>query len=76
METNLINMVIVLVLLLIGVIINIITSIWIYRDAIRQGNNNEYALIVLFGTLLLPFIGAFVYLIIRKNKKSERKSKC
>ncbi len=69
MEPNPLNMVIVLVLLLIGVILNIITSIWIYRDAIRRGNSNEYALIVLFGTLFLPFIGGLVYFIIRNNKR-------
>jgi len=72
METNPLNIVLVLILILIGAIINIITSIWIYRDAIRRGNSNEYALIVLFGTLFLPFIGGLVYLIIRKNKNSER----
>ncbi len=71
MEADPLNMAIVLVLLLIGVILNIITSIWIYRDSIHRGNSNEYALIVLFGTLFLPFIGGIAYFIIRKDKRNE-----
>ncbi len=48
-------------------ILNIITSIWTYRDAMRNGNSKEYALLALIGTLFFPVIGLIVYLIIRKD---------
>ncbi|NIK13323.1 PLDc N-terminal domain-containing protein [Alkalibacillus sp. S2W] len=48
-------------------ILNIVTSIWSYRDAKRKGKSNEYAMIVLFGTLFLPVMGFIVYLIIRND---------
>ncbi len=50
-----------------GLILNVITSIWAYKDALKMGNSKEYALIVLVGTLFFPIIGIIVYLIIRKN---------
>ncbi|WP_026703372.1 PLDc N-terminal domain-containing protein [Salibacterium aidingense] len=48
-------------------LLNIITSIWAYRDSIRKGNSKEYALIVLIGTLFFPLIGLIVYLFIRNS---------
>lgn len=48
-------------------ILNIATSIWAYRDAIRRGNSKEYAVIVLLATMFFPVIGLIVYLIIRKD---------
>nr|WP_081590254.1 PLDc N-terminal domain-containing protein [Brevibacillus massiliensis] len=46
---------------------NIVTSIWAYRDALRNGRSKEYALIVLFGTLIFPVMGLIVYLVIRRD---------
>ncbi|MFB4165823.1 PLDc N-terminal domain-containing protein [Alteribacillus sp. JSM 102045] len=48
-------------------LLNIITSVWAYRDSIRKGNSKEFALIVLIGTLFFPIVGLIVYLIIRNN---------
>ncbi|WP_138415135.1 hypothetical protein [Aquibacillus sediminis] len=48
-------------------ILDIITSIWAYRDARAKGNSKEYAVIVLVGTLFFPVIGLIVYLIIRND---------
>jgi hypothetical protein len=47
--------------------LNIITSIWAYRDSLRKGNSKEYAIVVLIGTLFFPVIGLIIYLIIRNN---------
>ncbi|MFC0471739.1 PLDc N-terminal domain-containing protein [Halalkalibacter kiskunsagensis] len=49
-----------------GLILNVITSIWCYRDSIRQGNSKEYSLLCLVATLFFPIIGFIIYLIIRK----------
>ncbi|MFC5713255.1 PLDc N-terminal domain-containing protein [Thalassorhabdus alkalitolerans] len=46
-------------------LLNILTSVWAYRDAVRKGNSKEYALLVLIGTLFFPVIGLLVYLLIR-----------
>ncbi|WP_096201689.1 PLDc N-terminal domain-containing protein [Bacillus sp. FJAT-45350] len=48
-------------------LLNILTSIWAYRDSIRKGNSKEYAIIVLVGTLFFPILGLIVYLIIRND---------
>lgn len=47
-------------------LLNILTSIWAYRDSIRNGNSKEYAIVVLIGTLFFPVLGLIVYFIIRK----------
>lgn len=47
-------------------ILNIITSVWAYQDAKRMGRSNEYALLLLIGTLFFPVAGIIVYLIIRR----------
>jgi pilus assembly protein TadC len=49
-------------------LLNILTSIWSYRDSLRKGNSKEFAIIVLIGTLFFPIIGLIVYLIIRNDK--------
>lgn len=49
-----------------GFILNIMTSIWCYRDSLRQGNSKEYSLIILVATLFFPIVGFIIYLIIRK----------
>ncbi|MDV2684442.1 PLDc N-terminal domain-containing protein [Alkalihalophilus lindianensis] len=49
-----------------GFILNVITSIWCYRDSIRSGNSKEYSLLILVATLFFPVIGFIVYLFIRK----------
>ncbi|MRG85583.1 PLDc N-terminal domain-containing protein [Salinibacillus xinjiangensis] len=48
-------------------ILNIVTSIWAYRDSIRNGNSKEYAIVVLIGTLFFPIVGLIVYLVIRND---------
>jgi heme/copper-type cytochrome/quinol oxidase subunit 2 len=48
-------------------ILNIATSVWAYRDALRRGRSYEYAMLVLIGTLFFPVIGLIVYIIIREN---------
>lgn len=48
-------------------LLNIITSIWAYRDSIAKGNSKEFAIIVLVGTLFFPILGLIIYLIIRKD---------
>ncbi|MBO8155461.1 MAG: PLDc N-terminal domain-containing protein [Bacillaceae bacterium] len=47
--------------------LNVITSIWAYRDSLNKGHSKEYALIVLIGTLFFPILGLIVYLIIRND---------
>lgn len=48
-------------------VLNIVTSVWAYRDAIRRGRSKEYAIIVLVATLIFPIMGLIVYLIIRND---------
>lgn len=48
-------------------ILNVITSIWAYRDSIRKGSSKEYAIVVLIGTLFFPILGLIIYLIIRND---------
>ncbi|OXM85819.1 PLDc N-terminal domain-containing protein [Paenibacillus rigui] len=48
-------------------VLNIVLSIWAYRDSLRRGKSQEYALIVLFGMLFFPIIGLIIYLFIRKD---------
>ena len=48
-------------------ILNIATSVWAYRDAKRLGKSNEYALLILIGTIVFPVIGLIIYWIIRKD---------
>ncbi|MFC0522221.1 hypothetical protein ACFFGV_01285 [Pontibacillus salicampi] len=52
---------------IIVILVNIVTSIWAYRDAQRKGKSKEFALIVLIGTLLFPILGLIVYVIIRND---------
>ncbi|PYZ97040.1 hypothetical protein CR205_14630 [Alteribacter lacisalsi] len=56
-----------LIIILTIFILNIITSIWAYRDSQRRGNSKEYGLLILFGTLFFPVIGLIIYLIIRQD---------
>lgn len=58
---------IVLFIMVIIFLLNIITSIWAYRDSLRRGNSKEFAIIILLGTLFFPLIGLIIYLIIRKD---------
>ncbi|KZE54659.1 hypothetical protein AV540_06415 [Brevibacillus parabrevis] len=55
-----------LVIVLLSVL-NIVISIWGYRDSRRRGNSNEFSIIVLVALLFFPIIGLIVYLIIRKD---------
>ncbi|MFD2703874.1 hypothetical protein [Salibacterium lacus] len=48
-------------------LLNIITSIWSYRDAVAKGNSKEFALLILLGTLFFPLVGLIIYLFIRNR---------
>lgn len=48
-------------------VLNIVTSVWAYRDSLSKGQSKEYALVVLIGTLFFPVVGLIVYLIIRND---------
>lgn len=48
-------------------LLNIATSVWAYRDAKQMGKSNEYALLVLIGTIVFPVVGFIIYLIIRRD---------
>ncbi|GIQ67858.1 hypothetical protein DUZ99_03055 [Xylanibacillus composti] len=48
-------------------ILNIVTSVWAYRDSLRKGKSKEYAIIVLVATLIFPILGLIVYLVIRND---------
>ncbi|MCA1012602.1 PLDc N-terminal domain-containing protein [Halobacillus halophilus] len=48
-------------------ILNIVTSIWSYRDSRRKGRSPEFAIMVLLGTLFFPVIGLVIYLVIRND---------
>lgn len=61
-------MILPLLILLFLNIINIVISIWAYRDARRRGNSKEFSVIVLVALLIFPIIGLIVYLVIRKDK--------
>jgi len=47
--------------------LQIAVCVWGYRDSIRRGKSNEYAIVVLFGLLFFPIVGLIVYLIIRND---------
>ncbi|WNC17730.1 PLDc N-terminal domain-containing protein [Brevibacillus brevis] len=53
--------------ILLANVLNILISIWAYRDARKRGNSKEYAIIVLIALLFFPLIGLIVYLVIRKD---------
>lgn len=48
-------------------VIHIAICVWGYRDAIRKGKSQEFALIVLLGLLFFPVMGFIVYLLIRND---------
>ena len=48
-------------------ILNIVTSIWAYRDALRKGKSKEYSLIVLVATIFFPVVGLIIYILIRND---------
>ncbi|WP_412097976.1 hypothetical protein [Halobacillus litoralis] len=48
-------------------VLNIVTSIWAYRDSKRKGKSDLYCLAVLIGTLFFPVVGLIVYAIIRND---------
>lgn len=48
-------------------LLHIVLSIWAYRDCLRRGKSQEYAIVVLFGMLFFPLMGLIVYLVIRND---------
>ncbi|MHA1678359.1 MAG: PLDc N-terminal domain-containing protein [Promethearchaeota archaeon] len=57
-------MTIVIVLAVIGLIINIILMVWVYKDAEARGMGGALWLIIVF---LTSWIGCLIYLIVRGN---------
>lgn len=57
---------IILLFVLGGFLLNLLTSIWCYRDSLNQGNSKEYSLLILVATLFFPVLGFIIYLIIRR----------
>lgn len=48
-------------------LLHIVLCIWAYRDCLKRGKSQEYAVIVLFGMLFFPLMGLIVYMVIRKD---------
>jgi uncharacterized membrane protein YhaH (DUF805 family) len=48
-------------------VVHIAICVWGYRDAIRKGKSQEFALIVLLGLLFFPVMGFIIYLLIRND---------
>nr|WP_220127190.1 hypothetical protein [Halobacillus locisalis] len=48
-------------------LLNVITSVWAYRDAKHKGKSALYCLVVLIGTLFFPVGGLIIYAIIRND---------
>ncbi|ASF41473.1 hypothetical protein CEH05_08875 [Halobacillus halophilus] len=67
MEFNLTLLFTFLLFGLLLLVLNIVTSIWSYRDSRRKGRSSEFAIMVLLGTLFFPVIGLIVYLVIRND---------
>ncbi|MFC5532245.1 PLDc N-terminal domain-containing protein [Cohnella yongneupensis] len=53
-------------------IIHIAICVWAYRDAIRKGRSQEFALLVLLALFFFPVIGFIVYLFIRNDTTHSR----
>lgn len=58
--------ILIIMIIVVLFILNILTSLWAYQDAKKLGKSNEYAVILLIGTLIFPVAGLLVYLIVRK----------
>lgn len=56
-----------LLLALMFFILHIAICVWGYRDSIRRGRSQEFALIVLVGLLFFPVMGLIIYMLIRNN---------
>jgi len=56
-----------LLFVLASFIIHIAVCVWSYRDALRKGRSQEFAIIVLVGLLFFPLIGFIIYLLIRND---------
>lgn len=52
-------------------IIHVAICVWAYRDAIRKGKSQEFALIVIVGLFFFPILGLIVYLLIRNDNNSR-----
>ncbi|WP_164779520.1 PLDc N-terminal domain-containing protein [Paenibacillus kobensis] len=60
----------VLLFLFIGIalfVIHLITIVWTYRDAVRQGHDPLYALVFAGIIFFFPILGFIVYLLVRKS---------
>ena len=51
--------------------LHIATCVWAYRDSIRNGRSQEYAIMVLIAILMFPVIGLLIYLFIRNDGGSS-----
>jgi hypothetical protein len=48
-------------------LLHIVICIWAYRDCLKRGKSQDYAVLVLFGLLFFPVIGLITYLVIRND---------
>ncbi|NIK75676.1 ABC-type tungstate transport system substrate-binding protein [Paenibacillus castaneae] len=48
-------------------ILHIVSCVWAYRDAIRNGRSTEFAILVLLAILFFPVLGLIIYLLIRND---------
>lgn len=53
-------------------LIHIAICVWAYRDAIRKGRSQEFALIVIVALFFFPILGLIVYLLIRNDNNNSR----
>jgi hypothetical protein len=60
-----------LFLSLIFFIIHVAICVWAYRDAIRKGRSQEFALLVIVALFFFPILGLIVYLLIRNDNNSR-----
>ncbi len=52
-------------------IVNILISVWVYRDAQRRYKNSDTPILWLLIVLLTGLIGLIVYLIVRPSERSS-----
>jgi len=62
-----------LIFILVTFVLHIAVCVWSYRDAIRKGRSQEFALIVLVALLFFPVIGFIIYLLIRNDNGLGRR---
>ncbi|AMA72909.1 hypothetical protein ACH33_08600 [Aneurinibacillus sp. XH2] len=65
MNFNLFGLIVLSIMLALFVL-HIVSVVWAYNDALRNGRDSIFAIIVAIGILFFPVAGFIVYLFIRK----------